>query len=131
MTIAYSLEDHLGDPSPVACSMCGHVKHACIHKDVRDNPLIPHDFICGNCFVGWERECRAVWSQLNEPEVDWTHITERRRELLNSSMWSTATDGTVENQEAWLAWRKQVAAVGPQVFDHPRDVVWPVMPDTQ
>lgn len=130
-----NLQDHLrstGHPAAdldIPCEKCGKVVASFGHKDVRDNDLIPHDFVCGMCHVDWRREMAAVWGSLNEPTVDWSQILTIKRALLNETMWATAVDGTVENREAWLGWRRSVAAVGPDTHAHPREVIWPSRPE--
>lgn len=139
MTAAHApnLQDHLRETGSAhvadqdhPCEKCGFFWPAFAHKDVRDNALIPHDFVCGQCHVSWVREMRAVWGSLGEPPVDWAPVVRCRREILNATMWATATDGTVdpEFQQQMLDWRRSIAFVGPNSHAHPREVIWPAMP---
>src|SRR6185312_12600398 len=112
------------------CPVCNRHWPAFAQRDVRDNELIPHDFVCGQCHVRWVREMRAVWGSLNEPLIDWSQVNRIKRQYLNETMWATATDGTVDHefQKKMLDWRRSIAAIGPQTHDHPNAVIWPAMP---
>lgn len=103
-----------------ACPACG------VHK-----PLFViehHDTLglsCDWCRVDADRQDAA-------PDDDelWRGIEDERRSRLNESLWATAEDGTVNDQEraAWGAYRLAVAQVGPKTFTNPKDVVWPPRP---
>jgi len=100
--------------------------------DVRSNPGVEHDFICGRC----HRARLSAAQQIGEALASWTAppnwsgvIAERRRRL-NESLWATATDGTVSEAEAtaWAAYRAAVVLIGPETVQSPSSVTWPSPP---